>query len=342
LGFKISKVDNSLFYLQNDDITMFILVYVDDIIVTSPKSQTILVLLKKLGDEFSLKDLGDLHYCLGIAVNKVKDGIVLSQDNYATDLLKRVGMSMCKQVNTPPSTSEKLSTYIGTPLGPEDATRYRSIDGALQYLMLTRLDLTFVVNKVYQYLHAPIDAYWAAVKRILRYLQGSVNLGLKIVKNNSLLVSAFNDADWTCCIDDMRSTGGYAIFLGNNLVSWSARKQPTGSRSSTEAKYKAIANVTTKVMWIQTLLYEIAISSLKQARMWCDNLGATYLASNPVFHRRVKHIEIDYHFVHEIVARGLLQVDFVPTGDQVANGFTKALQVRSLENFKYNLNLVKV
>jgi hypothetical protein len=90
-----------------------------------------------------------------------------------------------------------------------------------------------------------------------------VNLGLKIVKNNSLLVSAFNDADWTCCIDDMRSTGGYAIFLGNNLVSWSARKQPTGSRSSTEAKYKAIANVTTKVMWIQTLLYEIAISSLK-------------------------------------------------------------------------------
>jgi hypothetical protein len=104
------------------------------------------------------------------------------------------------------------------------------------------------------------------------------------------------------------------------------------SRSRIEAKYKAIANAMTEVMWIQTLLFKIGISSPSQARLWCDNPGAKYLASNPVFHGRVKHIEIDYIFVCERIAKGLLQVDFVPTGDQVANGFTKALQVRSLEN----------
>jgi hypothetical protein len=308
----------------------------------SSKPQVITALLKKLSDAFALKDLGSLHYFLGIEVNKVQDGIILSQEKYASDLLKKVGMMMCKPVSTPLATGEKLAAQIGTPLGKNDATQYRSIVGALQYLTLTRPDLAFAVNKVCQFLHAPTDTHWAAVKRILRYLKGCTKLGLKIVKNSSLLVSAFSDADWAGCLDDRRSTGGYAVFLGMNLVSWSARKQPTVSRSSTEAEYKAVANATAEVMWIQTLLLEIGIPSPRQARMWCDNLGAKYLATNPVFHGRVKHIEIDYHFVRERVAKGLLQIDYVPTGDQVADGFTKPLSVRALENFKHNLNLAKV
>jgi hypothetical protein len=109
-------------------------------------------------------------------------------------------------------------------------------------------------------------------------LKGCTRLGLKIAKNNSLLVSAFADADWTCCLDDRRSTGGYVVFLGTNLVSWSARKQPIVSRSSTKAEYKAMTNATTEVMWIQTLLMEIGIPRLRQARLWCDNLGVKYLA----------------------------------------------------------------
>jgi hypothetical protein len=127
---------------------MFILVYVDDIIITSSSSHAIPALLKKLRDDFALKDLGDLHYFLGIAVNKVKNGIVLSQDKYAIDLLKRAGMSMCKPVNMPLAMSEKISAHIDTPLGPKDVTRYRSIVSALQYLTLTRLDLANAVNKV--------------------------------------------------------------------------------------------------------------------------------------------------------------------------------------------------
>jgi hypothetical protein len=177
------------------------------------------------------------------------------------------------------------------------------------------------------------------VKRILKYVRQDTKLGLKITRCNSLLISGFSDSDWAGSLDDRRSTRGYAIFLGSNLVSWSAKKQATVSRSSTEAEYKAIANATAKIMWIQTLLKEIGIKVPPTARLWCDNMGAKYLSANLVFHARTKHIEVDYHFVRERVTRGLLQIDFVPTGDQVADGFTKAVTVRQLENFKHNLNL---
>jgi hypothetical protein len=232
-----------------------------------------------------------------------------------------------------------LSAYEGTTLGPNDAKNYRSVVGALQYLTLTRPDISFAVNKVCQFLHAPTDVHWMAVKRILRYVKQDTKIGLKITKCNSMLISGFSDSDWAGSIDDRRSTGGYAIFLGSNLISWSARKQATVSRSSTEAEYKAIANATAEIMWVQTLLKESGIQVPATAKLWCDNLGAKYLSSNPVFHARTKHIEVDYHFVRERVMRRLLQIDFVPTGDQVADGFTKAITVRQLENFKHNLNL---
>ena len=132
------------------------------------------------------------------------------------------------------------------------------------------------------------------------------------------------------------------MFLGSNLISWSARKQPTVSRSSTESEYKAIANATAEIMWVQILLKELNINSPRIAKLWCDNLGAKYLSANPVFHARTKHIEVDYHFVRERVLQKLLEIDFVSSQDQVADGFTKALSVRLLENFKVNLNLKRL
>jgi hypothetical protein len=224
LGFQASKADTSLFFYSQGNIQMFVLVYVDDIIVVSSSDQATQALLQDLQKEFALKDLGELNYFIGIEVTKIKDGLLLTQKKYTSDLLKRVGMSNCKPVASPLFTSEKLSVHEGTPLGAKDMTNYRSVVGALQYLTLTRPDIAFPVNKVCQFLHTPTTVHWAVVKRILRYVKQSSKVGLKIRKSDSTLVSAFSDADWPVSIDDRRSTGGFAVFLGSNLISWSARK----------------------------------------------------------------------------------------------------------------------
>ena len=331
----------SLFIYSKSNVTIYMLIYVDDIIVTSSSQDAIAALLLDLKKEFALKDLGELNYFLGIEVTRGEHGLVLSQEKYAKEILSRVGMNNCKPCATPLSSTEKLSCFEGIALGSEDGTKYRSIVGALQYLTLTRPDLSYSVNKVCQFLHAPTTNHWTAVKRILRYIKHTIDWGFRIRKSNTTLASAFSDADWAGSVDDRRSTGGFAVFLGDNLISWSARKQATVSRSSTEAEYKSMANATAELIWMESLLKELGISLTQSPILWCDNLGATYLAANPVFHARAKHIEIDFHFVRERVTNKLLQIKLIPTGDQLADGFTKALPVQKFEVFRSNLNLEK-
>jgi hypothetical protein len=131
------------------------------------------------------------------------------------------------------------------------------------------------------------------------------------------MVSAFSDADWVGCTDDRKSTGGFVVFPGPNLNSWCAKKQNIVSRSSTKVEYKAMADATAKVMCVQSVLHELCVSCPISARLWCDNMGAKYLASYPIFHGRMKHAEIDYHFVHDRVLQKLLDVRFISTSDQV-------------------------
>jgi hypothetical protein len=141
-------------------------------------------------------------------------------------------MENCKSVSAPMTAADKLLPNDGNLLGPKDATQYRSVVGALHYLTLTRPDLSLAVNRVCQFLHSPSTTHWEWVKRILRYVKGTLNYGLKFIKSSSLIHSKFLDADWAGCPIDRKSTGGFVVFLGSNLISWSSRKQATISRSS--------------------------------------------------------------------------------------------------------------
>jgi hypothetical protein len=291
MGFLPSQVDVSLFHHHNGSVTMFLLVYVDDIIVASFSPTTITALMRDLKDDFTLKDLGPLHYFLGIKVHRIAHGIHLSQAKYTTYILIRACMFSCKGVSTPLPSNSKLSVQDSEPLGPEDTTKYRSMVGALQYLTLTLSDISFSVNKVCQFLHSPTTAHLTAVKCILQFLKHTIHFGLHIRCSPSTMVCAFYNADWAGCSDDHKSIGGFVVFLGPNLVSWCAKKQKMVSHTSTEGEYKAMADVTTEVMWVQTIPHN--------AQLWCDNMRAKYLALNPIFHGHMKHVEVDYHFVRD-------------------------------------------
>ncbi|KAF5442548.1 hypothetical protein F2P56_035193 [Juglans regia] len=243
--------------------------------------------------------------------------------NCINDLLHRTNMQNAKPVKTPMSTSEKLSVFSGQPF--EDPTLYRSIVGSLQYLSLTRPDLTFALGKVCQFMNSPRVPHWQAVKQILRYLKHMTTVGLQLSPSSPAQLTAWSDADWAGCPDNRHSTSGYCIFLGSNLVSWSSKKQPIVARSSIEAEFKVVANATAEVIWLQHLCRDLGVHLKCPPLLYCDNMGAMYLSSNPVFHARTKHVEIDFHFVRNRVKKKSLRVAFISGKDQLADVLTKPL-----------------
>ncbi|KAJ3688843.1 hypothetical protein LUZ61_018007 [Rhynchospora tenuis] len=295
--FNCSQADNSLFIFHKGQTLIYLLVYVDDIIVTGSDSQAIQQLMQSLNSQFSLKNLGRLNHFLGIEVTYSSSGMHLTQTRYLSNILKKASMQHAKPCNTPMQAGKQVSKYSGTKL--TDPQVYRSIVGALQYATITRPDLTFAVNKASQFMAEPTEEHWQLVKRILRYIQGTIQHGLVLKSAQSLSLHGYYDADWAGDPDDRRSTTGFAIFLGPNLISWSSKKQATVSKSSTEAEYRSLAVTASEILWLTYLLSELKHKTQSQPTMWCDNLGATFLAANPVFHARTKHIELDFHFVRE-------------------------------------------
>lgn len=225
LGFVASKCDPSLFTLHTSHHKIFILVYVDDIIITGSSQTLIQQLVHKLHSEFSLKDLGKLDYFLGIEVHHSSSGsLLLSQTKYIRDLITEANMDQANSIASPMASSTKLSKYGSSSV--TDPTYFRSIVGALQYATITRPEISYSVNKVCKFLSAPLEDHWKAVKRILRYLQGTLNHGLLIIpapKHEPISLTGFCDADWASDPDDRRSTSGSCIYLGPNLVSWWAK-----------------------------------------------------------------------------------------------------------------------
>jgi len=173
-------------------------------------------------------------------------------------------------------------------------------------------------------MHDPQEHHWKAVKRILRYLVGTCSHGLLIQRSPSRDIRAFSDADWGSDIDDMKSTTGYCVYYGPNIIAWSSHKQRVVSRSSTEAEYRSIAAALTEVIWLQSLLHELHLSST-QPQVFSDNLGAVLLSANPIMHSRTKHFELDLHFVRDYVQQNKIRLLHLPARFQIADTFTKPI-----------------
>lgn len=293
----------------------------DDIILTKNSTTFLNSVIAKVAATFSIKDLGDLSYFLGIEVIRNSDGIFLSQRKYVHDLLQSTKMANAKSTVSPMAIVPSLSVSQGTPLS--NSTEYRSVVGNLQYLSLTRPDVAFVVNRLAQYMHKPTDIHWVAVKRLLRYLAGSCDLGLFFHSSSPLSLHVFSDADWAGNPNDRTSTSAHLVFLGNNLISWSSKKQKSVVRSSTKAEYWAIASATPEIMWLQSLMHELGVSLPSTPPIYCDNIGATYLCANHVYHSRMKHIAIDFHFVRQKVQVGNLRISHVSSADQLEDALTR-------------------
>ncbi|KAM1936629.1 hypothetical protein ACFX15_013875 [Malus domestica] len=211
-----------------------------------------------------------------------------------------------------------------TPLGSQkldhngpllsNPTEYRYIVGGLQYLTWTRSDLAFAVNQICQFMDAPREQHLQAAKCVLRFLKGSISHGLWFTKG-PITLSAYSDADWAGYPFDRRSTSGYCVFLGPNLISWSAKKQSTVARSSTEVEYRSLAHTAAEITWVCKILKDLHFPLPQLLTLGCDNLSAISLASNPIFHARTKRVELDYHYIRELVLANLIKVHYVCSED---------------------------
>lgn len=326
LAFVQSKNDYSLFIKNSTTGMVIVAVYVDDIIVTGSDQPAITALKDHLHKLFSIKDLGRLHFFLGIEVTYLKNSVALTQKKFTTELLADSGLVFSSDIKhplTPLPLNTKLLQNQGPPLpNPE---YYRSLVGKLNFLTNTRPDLSYTVQTLSQFMHSPCESHLAALQHTIRYVHGSVGKGIIIHGRSQLTLTAFSDSDWAACPSTRRSVTGYLVSLGGSPITWKSKKQSTVSRSSVEAEYRAMAQASAEVTWIVRVLHELGIHNLTPVTLFCDNISAIHIAKNPVFHERTKHIDIDCHFTGEKVLEGLLQLAHLPTTEQVADILTKVL-----------------
>ena len=322
-GMKKCNSDHSVFYQQSEIGIILLVVYVDDIVITGSNNAGIAALKNFLQSRFQTKDLGMLKYFLGIEVTRCKQGIFLCQRKYVLDLLKATGKLGAKPCSAPMIPNMQLTADDGELFS--DPEMYRRLVGKLNYLTVTRPDIAYPVSIVSQFMSSPRTTHWAVLEQILCYLKGAPGRGILYGNHGHSHVECFSDADWAGSKIDRKSTTGYCVFVGGNLVSWKSKKQNVVSRSSAESEYRSMAQSTCELIWIHQLLCEVGINNSLPMKLWCDNQAALHIASNPVFHERTKHIEIDCHFVREKIQQNLISTSHVRTGEQLADIFTKPL-----------------
>ncbi|XP_028551686.1 uncharacterized protein LOC110103694 [Dendrobium catenatum] len=320
-GFTHSKSDPSLLLLRQQQVNIYLLIYVDDILLTGDNPAAITELLSKLNLKFAMKNLGDAHAFLGIQIRKHNSQYFLSQESYAVTILQHANLLDCNGLASP--TCTKFPSDFGQDSHLSDPRTYRSITGALKYLTLTRPDIAFSTNLLSQHMHDPGPQHVYMLKHLLRYIKGTLDFGLPITKSN-LILRSFSDADWEGDPISRKSTSGFCSFLSDTLISWTVKKQHTVARSSTESEYRSLAALTADIIWLKRILTDFGIPSDQPTDLFCDNTSAIALANNPVFHARTKHIEIDQRFVRDHITNHNIRLLPISTVDQVADILTKS------------------
>ncbi|KAJ0459040.1 putative RNA-directed DNA polymerase [Helianthus annuus] len=340
VGFVQSVCDHSLYTLSKGSVFIILLVYVDDIVITGNNNDEIGKIKQMLSDAFHIKDLGILKYFLGIEVLYGKHDLCLSQRKYCLELLSEYGYLGCKPVSTPIELSSLVNSKTESNTDSVvDTTNYQKLVGKLIYLSLTRPDISYAVQFLSQFMHSPTEGHLRIALRLLRYLKSSPGLGIVFKKGVDLLLTCYADSDWAKCLVSRKSVTGFCVFLGSNLVSWKSKKQSTVSRSSGEAEYRSMCSATCELVWLVNILSELKVNCKLPIQLFCDSNAAISIAANPVFHERTKHFEIDLYFLREKISSGFVKTEKIDAEGQLADVFTKGLNVNLHSYFCEKLGL---
>ncbi|XP_039126966.1 uncharacterized mitochondrial protein AtMg00810-like [Dioscorea cayenensis subsp. rotundata] len=321
-GFTPSIHDPAIFIHSSPRGRTILLLYVDDMILTSDDSAHIAFVKQKLCETFLMTDLGPLCYFLGIEITSHPDGYRLSQQRYTLDLLDRFGLTNTHTAATPMELHLQLRASDEVPFS--DPSRYRHLVGSLVYLAVTRPDISHAVHILSQFAAASTSVHYGHLLRVLRYLRGTSSHGLFYSHQSTLQLQAYSDATWASSLDDRASVTSYCIFLGSSLVVWKTKKQQTIAKSSAEAEVRALASIVQEVLWLRSILQDFGVPIHSPIPIHCNSTGALQIAADPVKHELTKHISVDAHFTRCHVRAHTVSLRYLPTEVQVADFFTKA------------------
>eukprot|EP00253_Pinus_taeda_P032236 PITA_32236 len=288
---------------------------------------------RKLASKFEMKDLGLMHYFLGLEVWQKLGEIFLSQEKYVVKLLKRFGLVKC---NSLPTTMElNFKKLCGEVVGSDLAnpSEYKQLVGALMFLVNTGPDICFAINTLNQFMTEPHHVHWVTAKHVLRYLHGTINLGMRYDFGN-IRLHGYIDTNWAANVVDRKSTFGCYFNMGSAMVSWMSWKQKSVALSTAKAMYIAASLAICEAIWLRKLFRELFEQVLDTIVIYCDNKSGIRLSKNHVFHDKSKHIEIRYHFIRDIVQRGVMRLLHISINAQIADILTKALPKRNFLVFR--------